>query len=308
MRMSSDPEGAIKVLRDGLKPERPHSFAQADTLLVFELAWTLLGQRRYQEAADMFLKVTELNSWSHGTYYFLAAGCYISLGNVTKAQALLDVVPDLIDKKKLSGKDLPTEVFIKKKMAFYQEKQKRRGGEPNLWAQAMKISIAEELVWNTHARIDPTLARAHIQEWAALTPSLPLPRSSSSSEGPSASEAEAPAPPPAASTAATGGVPPPIVVPTRTNRPPAQFYGFSHDLQPMPTPAPSSSSSSSAAAAAVKSNSSSTSIDNTNSNPPLKSVNIITSDTAPGPIIPASTEGNPRNLPDIDTPDEEGIR
>ncbi|KAG6838080.1 Mitochondrial outer membrane protein iml2, partial [Blastosporella zonata] len=52
---------------------------------------------------------------SHGTYYFLAAGCYISIGNKTKAQALLDVIPDLIDKKKISGKDLPTEVLIKKK-------------------------------------------------------------------------------------------------------------------------------------------------------------------------------------------------
>ncbi|KNZ76231.1 Mitochondrial outer membrane protein IML2 [Termitomyces sp. J132] len=176
MRMSYDPEGAIKVLRDGLRPDRPHSFAQADTLLVFELAWTLLGQRRYQEAADMFIKVTELNSWSHGTYYFLAAGCYISLGNTTKAQALLDVVPDLIDKKKISGKDLPTEVLIKKKLAFYQEKQKRRGGDPKLWAQAIKISIAEELglFWNTHARIERRLARAHIREWSALTPPRPL--------------------------------------------------------------------------------------------------------------------------------------
>ncbi len=31
-----------------------------------------------------------------------------------KAQSLLDAIPNLIDKKKISGKDLPTEVFIKK--------------------------------------------------------------------------------------------------------------------------------------------------------------------------------------------------
>ena len=60
--------------------------------LVFELAWTLLAQRRYQESADMFIRITELNSWyvflfmsqsfslntrayrSHATYYFIAAG------------------------------------------------------------------------------------------------------------------------------------------------------------------------------------------------------------------------------------------
>ena len=52
---------------------------------------------------------------SHATYYFIAAGCYISLRNYEKAQELLDKVPDLIEKRKIGGKDLPTEVFIKKK-------------------------------------------------------------------------------------------------------------------------------------------------------------------------------------------------
>lgn len=33
LRMSCDAEGAIKVLRKGLKPERPHTFAQADGLV-----------------------------------------------------------------------------------------------------------------------------------------------------------------------------------------------------------------------------------------------------------------------------------
>ena len=52
---------------------------------------------------------------SHATYYFIAAGCHISLKNYKKAQELLDQIPDLLEKKKIGGKDLPTEVFIKKK-------------------------------------------------------------------------------------------------------------------------------------------------------------------------------------------------
>ena len=63
LRMSYEPEEAIKVLKDGLKPERQHTFAQADMMLWFELAWTLLSQRHYQEAADAFIKMTEINSW-----------------------------------------------------------------------------------------------------------------------------------------------------------------------------------------------------------------------------------------------------
>ena len=42
-------------------------------------------------------------------------GCYFSLGNHDKAQAMLEMVPDVIERKKVKGKDLPTEVFIKKK-------------------------------------------------------------------------------------------------------------------------------------------------------------------------------------------------
>lgn len=48
----------------------------------------------------------------------MESGCYYSLGNTEKAQNLLDAIPDLINKKKINGKDLPTEVFIKKKRVF----------------------------------------------------------------------------------------------------------------------------------------------------------------------------------------------
>ncbi|KAI0929242.1 hypothetical protein AcV5_006552 [Taiwanofungus camphoratus] len=172
LRMSFDAEGAIQVLQDGLAPGRPHTFVQADGLLIFELAWTLLSQRRYEEAAEMFLRMTEINSWSHGTYYFIAAGCYVSLRNHKRAQELLDAIPALLEKKKLGGKDLPTEVFIKKKLTFYKEKQKRMTGVEDDFTQCIRISPAEEIgiFWNTHARINRDVALAHIAELGGLAP------------------------------------------------------------------------------------------------------------------------------------------
>ncbi|KAH8106957.1 outer membrane protein Iml2/Tetratricopeptide repeat protein 39 [Cristinia sonorae] len=174
LRMSGDTPGAIDVLQAGLQPDRPHTFAQADSLLIFELAWTLLSQRRYLEAADTFLRMTEVNSWSHATYYFIAAGCHISLKNYEKAQTLFDAIPDLLDKKKIGGKDLPTEVFIKKRLRFYQDKQKRLTGSTDNWAHCICISPAEELsiFWNTHARISKEVAQEHIAEFAVFTPAI----------------------------------------------------------------------------------------------------------------------------------------
>lgn len=46
-------------------------------------------------------------------------GCYFSLGDTQKAQQLLDTIPSLLERKKVGGKDLPTEVFIKKKCMVY---------------------------------------------------------------------------------------------------------------------------------------------------------------------------------------------
>lgn len=45
-------------------------------------------------------------------------GCYVSVKNPIKSQELLDKIPELINKRKVGGKDLPTEVFIKKKCMF----------------------------------------------------------------------------------------------------------------------------------------------------------------------------------------------
>ncbi|KAG1865241.1 outer membrane protein Iml2/Tetratricopeptide repeat protein 39 [Suillus tomentosus] len=173
-RMTYDTEGAIETLRDGLKPERKKSFPQADTLLTFELAWTLLSHRRYEETAKQFLDITKLNSWSHATYYFIAAGCYFSLKDYNRAQKLLDKISDQLDKRKLSGRDMPTETFIKKKLAFYKTKQARLGGDENRFVEAIRISPAEEIAifWNTHARIESSIAIAHIQEWSSLTPAI----------------------------------------------------------------------------------------------------------------------------------------
>ncbi|KAK7443214.1 Mitochondrial outer membrane protein iml2 [Stygiomarasmius scandens] len=180
LRMSGNPQAAIKVLQDGLSPEKKNLFVQADTLLMFELAWTLLAQRRYQEAATTFIRLTELNSWSHGTYYFIAAGCLVSVGgeeNMKKAQEMFDKIPELIEKKKVGGKDLPTEVLIKKKLAFYNAKATRRGEDKAKLVECIKISPAEELgiFWNNQSRTEPSIAEAHIREWFALSPPVDIP-------------------------------------------------------------------------------------------------------------------------------------
>ncbi|KAH0826932.1 hypothetical protein J3R83DRAFT_4555 [Lanmaoa asiatica] len=188
-RMTRDAEGAIETLREGLAPDRPETFPQADALvcclsllfkgqlniglgmqLAFELAWTLLGFRRYEECAEIFLELMEMNSWSHATYLFIAAGCHVSSGRLDEAQSLLDRIPRSIDNRR---RVMPTEVFIQKKLEFYKRKQIRRGGDPDHYVEAIRISPAEGLsysFWNTHAHVDQVTALAHIEELSTFTP------------------------------------------------------------------------------------------------------------------------------------------
>ncbi|QRW17672.1 mitochondrial outer membrane protein IML2 [Rhizoctonia solani] len=151
-RMTGNPDKAIEILREGLSPSRAMKFQQADALLMFELSWTLLADRQYEDAAESFLKIISMNSWSHATYTYIAAGCYLSIAKnkpeyKAKARSLLDSIPKLLERKKIGGKDLPTEVFIQKKIDFYKRKHVRRAGPgtENDYIDSIAISPAEEL-------------------------------------------------------------------------------------------------------------------------------------------------------------------
>ncbi|CAK5283493.1 unnamed protein product [Mycena citricolor] len=177
LRMTGEPDEAISVLQAALSAEDNGDvkrFVQADTLLVFELAWTLLSQRQFEEAAEAFIRMTALNSWSHATYFFIAAGCFLAVGEKAKAQELIDKIPDLVTKKKVGGKDLPTEVFIKKKMEFWKEKAKRHNIDATKLVDVIGINPAWEmgLFWNLHQRTTNEVATACIKDLASIAPSI----------------------------------------------------------------------------------------------------------------------------------------
>ncbi|KAF9019876.1 hypothetical protein BDZ89DRAFT_1020519 [Hymenopellis radicata] len=187
LRMEGQSGQAVGVLTEEKTPLQPVTrWRQADTLLVFELAWTLLGDRRYEEAAGWFVRMTELNGWSHATYYFIACGCWSALANSrdaceeeqrteyrTKARGLWDALPDLLERngRKVGGKELPVEVLIRKKLTFYAAKSARLNADV---ISCMAISPAEEMAvfWNTHSRISREVAEGHVREWAGLEPQV----------------------------------------------------------------------------------------------------------------------------------------
>jgi len=95
-----------------------------------------------------------------------------------KARALLDNVPNLLDRRKMGGKDLPAEVYIRKKLVFYKRKQVRWSGEDKEadYVDCIRMPPAEEMAifWNTHQRITKETAEAHINDLLMFTPRVSL--------------------------------------------------------------------------------------------------------------------------------------
>lgn len=171
-RLHGDNTGAINLLEEGVKNMRPSGFVQADAMLLYELAWTLFSHRRYKEAAEAWLKLTDMNKWSHATYHFQAAGCYHCLGDYDSSKAIWAMIPGLLDKKKMGGREIPSETFIRKKILQYQQKQQRNKRNEADFVEAISISPAHELAlfWNAHANITREVADATIRDLMKLAP------------------------------------------------------------------------------------------------------------------------------------------
>lgn len=175
LRLEGHVEEAAIQLEEGLS--RPSGFRQATSTLQYELCWVHLSLRRYAEASEGFLKMIDLNSWSHTTYYALAASCLHEIQSRTpkeemKMRELYAKIPLGFNRKKFMGQPPSSEVYLEKRIKFYTAKTQRwiedgrlpssaaaarnnggAGGSGTEWFDSVTISMALELslFWNQFA-------------------------------------------------------------------------------------------------------------------------------------------------------------
>lgn len=105
----------------------------------------------------------ELNSWSHTTYYALAASCLHEIQDRTSEEEarmrdLYAKIPLGFNRKRFMGQPPSSEVYLEKRIKFYTAKTKRWIDEGRLkssaeWFDSVTISMALELslFWNQFA-------------------------------------------------------------------------------------------------------------------------------------------------------------
>ncbi|KAI9297609.1 hypothetical protein K502DRAFT_90721 [Neoconidiobolus thromboides FSU 785] len=75
----------------------------------------------YLKAAECFSELHTETNWSKAFYCYLQATCYLRVGEVTKASNLFIEAPTLI-KKRIGGRTIPIEAFVKSRSHFYNER------------------------------------------------------------------------------------------------------------------------------------------------------------------------------------------
>jgi len=139
---------------------------QVRALIWFEKSMNYTYMHRDEEASESFLKLVEMNEWSHCLYYYMAGASLIesyrklketdpekAQQHAEKAEELLKKAPLHIGKKKLIGRPLPLDVFINKKV----QKWEQRSQEWSVpFADAVGVSPIEEMtyMWNGYKRMD----------------------------------------------------------------------------------------------------------------------------------------------------------
>ncbi|KAF8474730.1 hypothetical protein BDZ91DRAFT_789012 [Kalaharituber pfeilii] len=153
---------AIDLLSIPVSPQ----MKQVEALMVFEKAINSMFLHRHQDVADAFLKLTELNSWSHALYHYFAAVSYVELyrenygcnpekakSYAKKAESLLEIAPTFMGKKRFMAQSLPLEVFADRKIKKWQQRAKEMGVR---LVEGVGVSPVEEMMyfWNGYKRID----------------------------------------------------------------------------------------------------------------------------------------------------------
>lgn len=158
-------KGQVNSAHDQLQLalSRPSTFRQAMSTLQFELSWVLLSRGDFVEASASFAKMIPLNSWSHSTYWALAAGCLQEFEGRTPEQdesmrAMYLKIPGSFNRKRFMGQPPSSEIYLEKRLKFYKNKTERWISAGKLqdgadWIDSIRISVALELslYWNQFA-------------------------------------------------------------------------------------------------------------------------------------------------------------
>ncbi|KAI1630442.1 hypothetical protein EDD37DRAFT_104666 [Exophiala viscosa] len=157
---------------------------QIQALHMFEKSLCAMNAHRYQLCATSFIACVDLNAWSRGLYYYIAASAHLSLyrhdKSLTKdeaqkhaqaAEEYFRIAPTKVGKKKMMGRQLPFDGFVVRKIAKWDDRATRFNCS---FIDAIGVSPLEEMIllWNGYKKMDETRLQEslNILDWSEASP------------------------------------------------------------------------------------------------------------------------------------------
>ncbi|GMM53104.1 hypothetical protein DASB73_040670 [Starmerella bacillaris] len=148
----------------------PNQMRQVEGLLMFDRTLFLLTLNKLEEAADEFIKLMDVSTWSHPLYMYMAGACYLELYRASdnkeseeakaykdKARTYFSRAPKVGGKKKVLGRKMPFDTFVLRKVEAMQKAAAKYGLDV---VDAVGPSPVYEALyfWNGPSRMEPETA------------------------------------------------------------------------------------------------------------------------------------------------------
>lgn len=139
---------------------------QIQALHMFEKSLCAMNAHRYHLCATSFIACVDLNAWSRGLYYYIAASAHLSLyrhdksltkeeaqKHATAAEEYFRIAPTKVGKKKMMGRQLPFDGFVVRKIAKWDDRAARFNCS---FIDAIGVSPLEEMIllWNGYKKMN----------------------------------------------------------------------------------------------------------------------------------------------------------
>ncbi|KAK4905547.1 Mitochondrial outer membrane protein iml2 [Elasticomyces elasticus] len=151
---------------------------QINALRLFERSLNLMYLKSYEESAKGFIQCIDMNSWSHGMYYYIAGASYVELYRLHKesdrkladsyaveADKYLHIVPQHVGKKGFMGRQLPFDVFVGRKIKKWDHRAEKMNCS---FVDAVGVSPIEEMTyfWSGFRRMNDDQLRTSLERLA----------------------------------------------------------------------------------------------------------------------------------------------
>lgn len=157
---------AIKIMDDTSRG--PINMRQVEGLMLFDKTMFIVTLHGFDQAAENFIRLIDLNTWSHMFYTFLSAMCHVELYRQAKdsdpekaakhkklAAEACEKAPTFLGKRKFMAKDMPFDVFALRKLSQWKATAEKNNCHI---IDAISTSPIHEIVyfWNGFGRMLPS--------------------------------------------------------------------------------------------------------------------------------------------------------